>query len=49
MNNVMSISFINVTFNTPDEEIIELYKCYGNPVNNRVHCEKMFNTRNRVG
>ena len=47
MKNAVKVSFRNVPFSVPDEEIIELCKCYGTPVNNRVHYEKMANMRNR--
>jgi hypothetical protein len=47
MNNVTKWSFRNVPFNVPDEEIIQLCRCYGSPVRNKVNYEKMFNSRNR--
>jgi hypothetical protein len=47
MKNATKVSFRNVPFSVPDEEIIELCKCYGNPVNNKVHFEKLNNSRNR--
>jgi hypothetical protein len=47
MNNMTRVSFRNVPFNVPDEEIIQLCKCYGTPLNNKVHYEKLFNSRNR--
>jgi hypothetical protein len=47
MNNLTKVSFINVPINVPDEDIIELCKCYGSPVNNIVNYERMFNMRNR--
>ena len=47
LNNVTKVSFRNVPFNIPDEEIIELCKCYGNPLNNKVYYEILFNARNR--
>jgi hypothetical protein len=47
VNNVTKISFRNVPFNIPDEEIIQLCKCYGTPLNNKVHYERMFNKRNK--
>ena len=47
MNNLTKVTFRNVPFNIPDEEIIQLCKCYGSPLNNKVHYEKLFNSRNR--
>lgn len=47
MNNMTKVTFKNVPFNVPDEEIIQLCKAYGNPVNNKVNYEKMFNSRNK--
>ena len=47
MRHATKVSFRNVPFSVPDEEIIQLCKCYGNPVNNKVHFEKMTNARNR--
>ena len=47
MHRKTKISFRNVPFNIPDEEIIELCKCYGSPINNKVHYEKLTNHRNR--
>ena len=47
VNNVTKISFRNVPFNIPDEEIIQLCKCYGTPLHNKVHYERMFNKRNK--
>ena len=46
-NNVTKVSFRNVPFNIPDEEIIQLCNCYGKTVNNEVHYERMYNSRNR--
>ena len=47
MKHLTKITFRNVPFSVPDEEIIQLCKSYGTPVNNRVHYEKLFNSRNR--
>ena len=47
MKHATKVSFRNVPFSVPDEEIIQLCKCYGNPINNKVHFEKMTNLRNR--
>ena len=47
INNLTKVTFRNVPFNIPDEEIIELCKCYGSPVDNRVNYEKLFNSRNK--
>ena len=47
MNNLTKVTFRNVPFSVPDEEIIELCKCYGNPVKNQVNYDKMFNVRNK--
>ena len=47
MNNMMKVTFKNVPFNVPDEEIIQLCKAYGNPLNNKVNYERMFNSRNK--
>ena len=47
VNNLTKVTFRNVPFNVPDEEIIELCKSYGNPVDNRVNYEKLFNARNK--
>ena len=47
MKNATKVSFRNVPFGVPDEEIIQLCKCYGNPVNNRVNYERLSNSRNR--
>ena len=38
--NVTTVTFRNVPFNIPDEEIINLCECYGEPVNNSVTYEK---------
>ena len=38
--NVTTVTFKNVPFNIPDEEIINLCQCYGEPVNNSVTYEK---------
>ena len=48
MSNVTKVSFRNVPFNVPDEEIIQLCNSYGKPINNRVHYEKLYNSRNRA-
>ena len=34
--NITKVTFKNVPFNIPDEEIINLCSCYGEPVNNNV-------------
>ena len=34
------VVFKNVPFNIPDEEILNLCNCYGNPVENKVHYER---------
>ena len=47
MNNMMKVTFKNVPFNVPDEEIIQLCKAYGNPLYNKVNYERMFNSRNK--
>ena len=47
VNNLTKVTFRNVPFNIPDEEVIELCKCYGTPVNNKVHYERLFNARNK--
>ena len=39
-NNLTRVTFRNVPFNIPDEEIIHLCKVYGEPVNNHVFYEK---------
>ena len=45
--NVTRVTFRNVPFNVPDEEIIQLCKCYGTPLHNKVNYEKLFNARNK--
>ena len=40
MNNLTRVSFKNVPFNIPDEEIIHLCKSYGEPLQNKVTYEK---------
>ena len=40
MNNLTRVTFRNVPFNIPDEEIIHLCQVYGDPLNNVVHYEK---------
>ena len=40
MNNLTRVTFKNVPFNIPDEEIIHLCQVYGDPVNNAVKYEK---------
>ena len=40
MNNLTRVSFKNVPFNIPDEEIIHLCQVYGDPVKNEVLYEK---------
>ena len=47
MNNMTKVTFRNVPFNIPDEEIIQLCRCYGNPLNNKVHYERLYNNRNK--
>ena len=47
LNNVTKIVFKNVPLNVPDEEILNLCLCYGEPIDNVIHYEKMFNTRNK--
>ena len=47
MFNVTKVSFRNVPFNVPDEEIIQLCNSYGKPLNKKVYYEKLFNFRNR--
>ena len=39
-NNLTRVSFKNVPFNIPDEEIVHLCKCYGEPLRNKVTYEK---------
>ena len=45
-NNLTRVTFRNVPFNIPDEEIIHLCKVYGEPLNNNVSYEKA-STRTR--
>ena len=40
MNNLTRVTFKNVPFNIPDEEIIHLSQVYGEPLNNEVKYEK---------
>ena len=40
MNNLTRVTFKNVPFNIPDEELIHLCSMYGEPVNNEVIYEK---------
>ena len=40
MNNLTRVTFRNVPFNIPDEEIIHLCKVYGDTLNDQVHYEK---------
>ena len=46
---VTRVIFRNVPFNIPDEEIINLCQCYGEPVNNCVYYDKPNNTRGVPG
>ena len=45
--NIMKVTFKNVPFNIPDEELINLCQCYGDLTDNVVHYEKP--TRNSRG
>ena len=47
MNNLTKVTFKNVPFNIPDEEIINLCHIYGEPINNKVYYENP--TRNTRG
>jgi hypothetical protein len=38
--NVTMVTFRNLPFNIPDEEVINLCKCYGEPLNNKVSYDK---------
>ena len=50
MNNLTRVTFKNVPFNIPDEEIIHLCKVYGEPLNNKVNYERpTLNTRSVPG
>ena len=40
MNNLTRVTFKNIPFNIPDEEVIHLCSMYGTPLNNQVHYEK---------
>ena len=40
MNNLTRVTFKNIPFNIPDEEIIHLCQVYGEPMNNKVFYEK---------
>ena len=44
---VTRITFKNVPLNVPDEEIIHLCKCYGEPVDYKVHYEVLTNSKNK--
>ena len=47
---ITRVTFKNVPFNIPDEEIINLCECYGEPINNQVSYEKASsNTRGVAG
>ena len=47
---ITRVTFKNVPFNIPDEEIINLCECYGEPINNQVSYEKASsNTRGVSG
>ena len=37
---ITRVTFKNVPFNIPDEEIINLCECYGEPINNVVEYER---------
>ena len=39
-SSITRVTFKNVPFNIPDEEIINLCKCYGEPLDNLIHYEK---------
>ena len=39
-SSVTRVTFKNVPFNIPDEEIVNLCECYGEPINNAVHYDK---------
>ena len=50
MNNLTRVTFKNVPFNIPDEEIINLCQIYGEPLNNKVNYERpTLNTRGVPG
>ena len=50
MNNLTRVTFKNVPFNIPDEEIIHLCQVYGDPLNNEVNYDKpSSNTRGIPG
>ena len=47
LNNVTRVTFKNVPINVPDEEVINLCKSYGTPLDQKVMYESMNNTRNK--
>ena len=47
LNNITRVTFRNVPLNVPNEEILHLCKCYGNPVDNKVYYETLTNSRNK--
>ena len=46
-NNVTKVTFKHVPLNIPDEELLHLCSCYGKPVDDIVHVEKLTNVRNK--
>ena len=47
LSNVTRVTFKNVPLNVPDEELIHLCLCYGEPVDMKVHYETLNNSRNK--
>ena len=45
--NVTRVTFKNVPLNVPDEEILTLCACYGKPMDDTVHYERLNNIRGR--
>ena len=45
--NITRVTFKNVPLNVPDEEIIHLCLCYGEPIDMKVHYETLPNNRNK--
>ena len=47
LSNITRVTFKNVPLNVPNEEIINLCKSYGQPLDNKVYFETLTNSRNR--
>ena len=47
LSNITRVTFKNVPLNVPNEEVLNLCKSYGTPLDNKVYYETLTNNRNR--